>query len=141
MNKLSGYRQYTLSDGRHIEFKTCNGTYALYGKMVGLRTYEEVLEHLQTPTKTIEDENGQPKEVLDLTIEYVERVQQFSFCAAQYAAMAQNKPVDFTLFDVGEWMEELGIDAVFSTIDPLPDEEVEDAKKKGKKKPLARPTQ
>lgn len=139
MNKLTGYTEFTLASGRHIEFKICNATYELYGKARGFTTYKEISDSLTMPTRMEEDEDGNLKEVFYPDLAYTESCRVFMFCAAKYAALAQNKPVDFNEWEVGEWLEEVGQESIFNSIEQPP-ASAEPAKKKGKK-PLIRATQ
>lgn len=138
MNKISGYTEFTLASGRHVEFKICNATYEIYAKLRKFNTYQEVSKSLQQATEEIEGEDGQIVQVPIVTFDYTESLRLFMFAAAKYAAQAQDKPVDFNQWDVGEWLEEIGTDAILGSIDQPPAKE--SAKKKDRK-PMIRPTQ
>ncbi|WP_077920419.1 hypothetical protein [Spirosoma sp. 209] len=133
MNKLSGYKAFTLPDGTEIELKFGMGALELFGKSIGAKTVDEAMTQLNVSN----DENGQPV----VTFEFLGVVRKLLFAAAQFAALSQGKPVTFNEYQVSDWIDAVGLEEILSVLD-LPDAAPDsDGAKKKKMKDRIRPTQ
>lgn len=112
MNKLSGYRLFRLSDGAEVELKFSNGTFELFGEMMGFTTLEEIDAALRPPMKDATDGQGNPVKVPHMTLAYMKVFKIYVLAAARYAALAQNKPDTFNEWQAAEWIDEIGYDAI-----------------------------
>ncbi|MBD2702633.1 hypothetical protein IC229_18445 [Spirosoma sp. BT702] len=122
MNKLSGYKEITLENGKTLEFKFANGALELYSELTGIKTFAEIDESLMPDLIDGVDENKNPIKVPTFTPRYLKAWRLWDYSAAKYAALAQRKPIDFTEWDAAEWIEQAGAEVFRAAMDiPEPD--------------------
>lgn len=134
MNKVSGYKAIKLKDGSQIELKFGMGALELFAEAVGVKTLDEALKLLNPEN----DPEGNPI----VTFAYLGIIRKLLFAAAKFAALTQNKPVDFNEYTAANWLEEVGIGEILSVLDlggETPKEVPAETKKK--QKPLIKATQ
>ncbi|MVM28406.1 hypothetical protein GO755_00065 [Spirosoma sp. HMF4905] len=117
MNKLSGYREITLSSGEVVELKFCNGSTEIYGQLTGLKTLSDIDASLDLEYVQGMDEAGNPALVPNVTTEYLKGLRLFVYSAALYAARVQNKPINFNEWTAAEWIEDVGTQAILANVD------------------------
>lgn len=108
MNKLT--KQYvvvTLGDGTVVELKYAQGAIELFARKTGLNTIAEVNARLLPEAVQLLLAEGS---VANVPFSTLSDWRLFVLCAAQYVALVQNKPADFTEWQVQEWIDEVGLD-------------------------------
>jgi hypothetical protein len=121
MNKFSGYREFTLANGRKLELKFSNGATEILAELLGLDSLEEIDSALTMDLVEGKDEDGKITLVPTVTARYLKNLRLYVYSAAKYAAMVQGKPIDFNEWDAAEWIEEIGTAALMKGVD-VPDE-------------------
>ncbi|RYF68750.1 MAG: hypothetical protein EOO39_18855 [Cytophagaceae bacterium] len=130
MNKISGYKSFDLADGRTIELAFTNGTFEIYGRAMGFKTFNEANQSLVAE----KDEKGE--NIITFALE--EAYRQFVWAAVKFVAMRTNQPDPFkNEWEVSDFIEEIGLNEILGGVENVPEkaeEEVEEPKKKGKAK-------
>ena len=110
MNKLSGYRQFTLASGETLELKYSNGATEIYAELMGLNSLDEVDKSLALNLDTNPAADGTLTEATKkISPQYLKACRLWIYSAAKYACLVQNKPITFNEWSPSEWMEELGL--------------------------------
>lgn len=124
MNKVSGYTEIRQPDGTVIPLKFGIGAFELFAELIGVTTIEDAQKAIMPEV----EENGTFKP----TFGYIGRLRKLLFCAAKYACLVENRPVNFNEWHAGAWIDENGIEGVLSAMDmgPKPGEVDEPAAKK-----------